>query len=65
MGNKDNYVATLIAYVQSRSDFLHLWQCRVVGRIPDLALAPSLDSEDMSLEQLRVKLLVDKFLQQR
>ena len=25
MGNKDDYVETLIAYVKSRSDFLHLW----------------------------------------
>ena len=66
MGNKDDYVETLIAYVQSRLDFLHLWQRRVVGGIPQLALVTTLDSEDdMSPEQLRVKSLVDKFLQQR
>ena len=66
MGNKDDYVQTLIAYVESRLDFLHLWQRRVVSAVPELASVTALDSEDnMSPEQLRVKSLVDKFLQQR
>ena len=66
MGKKDDNVDTLIAYVNSRLDFFNLWQHRVVGGISDLANVPTLDSEDnMSLEQLRVKLLVEKFFQQR
>ena len=66
MGNKDDYVETLIAYVQSRLDFLHLWQRRVVSAGPELPSATSLDCEDdMSPEQFRIKSLVDKFLQQR
>ena len=44
MGNKDNYVDTPIGYVKSRSDFLKLWQCRVVGGISDLAIVPAVDS---------------------
>ena len=60
MGNKDDYVDTLTANVNSRLDFFNLWQCRVVGGISDLANVPTLDSEDnMSLEQLRVKSLVE------
>ena len=66
MGNKDDYVDTLIAYVKSRSDFLKLWQRRLVGGISDLAIVPAVDSkENLSREQLRVKSLVEKFLQQR
>ena len=66
MGNKDEYVDTLIAYVQSKRDFLHLWQRRVIGGISDLSLLPDLSSDsDFSPEQLRVHSLVEKFLTQR
>ena len=52
IGNKDDYVETLIAYVNSRLDFSHLWQRRVVGGIPDLTIPSTLDcQDDMSPEQ--------------
>ena len=66
MGNKGEYVDTLIAYVQSKRDFLHLWQRRVIGGISDLSLLPDLNLDsDFSPEQLRVHSLVEKFLTQR
>ena len=66
MGNKDDYVDTLIAYVQGRRDFLNLWQRRILGGLTDLTDLPDLNSiSDLSNEQLRVKALVEKFLNQR
>ena len=66
MGNKDDYVDNLIEYVKTSLDFLNSWQRRVVGGISNLAIVPAVDSEDnLSREQLRFKLLVEKFLQQR
>lgn len=44
--NIDNCVETLIAYVNSRLDFLNLWQRRVLCRISDVAIVPIDDSED-------------------
>ena len=65
MENRDNYVDTLIAYVKSRLDFFNLWKCRVIGALPDLAITPVLNVEDdMSPGQIRVKTLVERFLQQ-
>lgn len=50
--NIDNCVKTLIAYVNSRLDFLNLWQQRVLCGISDVAIVPIDDSEDdMSPEQ--------------
>ena len=40
MGNKADYVDTLVAYVNSGLDFFNLWQHIVVGGISDLALVP-------------------------
>ena len=66
MGNEDDYVDTLIAYVQSRRDFLNLWQRRILGGLTDFAYLPDLNSiSDLSNEQLRVNALVEKFLNQR
>ena len=66
MGNRNDYVDTLIAYVNSRLDFFNLWKRRVLGTLPDLAIMPTLNSEDdMSPEQIRTKTLVQRFLQQR
>lgn len=65
MGNKDDYVDTLIAYMQSRRDFFNLWQHRILGSLSDLTFLPVLDSVAMSPEQLRINTLVEKFLSQR
>ena len=65
MGNKDDYVDTLIAYMQSRRDFFNLWQRRILGGLSDLTFLPVLDSVAMSPEQLRINTLVEKFLSQR
>ena len=66
MGNKDEYVDTLIAYVKSKRDFLHLWQHRIIDGLSDLSLLPDLNVvSDFSPEQLRVHSLVEKFLSQR
>ncbi|XP_067026465.1 ATP-dependent DNA helicase PIF1-like [Acropora muricata] len=66
MGNKDEYVDTLIANEQRKRDFLHLWQRRASGGISDLSLLPDLNLDsDFSPEQLRVHSLVEKFLAQR
>ena len=66
MGNKDEYVDTLIAYAQSKRDFLHLWQCRIIGGLSDLSLLPDLNVvSSFSPEQLRMHSLVQKFLSQR
>ena len=54
MGNKDDYVDTLIAYMQSRRDFFNLWQRRILGGLSDLTVLPVLDSVAMSPEQLRI-----------
>ena len=66
MGNRNDYVDTLIAYVNSRLDFFNLWKRRVLGTLPDLPIMPTLnDEDDMSPEQIRTKTLVQRFLQQR
>ena len=66
MGNKDDYVETLIAYAHSRQDFLNLWQRRILGGLTDLADLPDLNTiSDLSTEQIRVNTLVQKFLNQR
>ena len=66
MGNKDDYVETLIAYAHSRQDFLNLWQRRILGGLTDLADLPDLNTiSDLSTEQIRVNALVQKFLNQR
>ena len=66
MGNRNDYVDTLIAYVNSRLDFFNLWKRRVLGTLPDLAIMPTLNNEDhKSPEQIRTKTLVQRFLQQR
>ena len=65
MGNKDDYVDTLIAYMQSRRDFFNLWQRRILGGLSDLTVLPVLDSVAMSPEQSRINTLVEKFLSQR
>ena len=66
MGNKDDYVETLIAYAQSRQDFLNLWQRKILGGLTDLAGLPDLNTiSDLSTEQIRVNALMQKFLNQR
>ena len=67
MGNKDDYVETLIAYAHSKQDFLNLWQRRILGGLTDLADLPDLNTiSDLSTDQiLRVNALVQKFLNQR
>jgi len=53
-GNKAHYVETSVKYVQSRADFLHLWQRNILGNTlvpPDTS---RFDETDLTGNQLRV-----------
>lgn len=64
LGNKDEYIETVIEHVKSRTDFLHLWQRKVVGSI---GVFDKRDDQEtnLTLEQERVLCMTRSALAER
>ena len=64
-GNKAHYVDTMVAFVRSRIDLLHLWQRKVIGALQSAPIENKYDLANLNEQQKQVVSLVDNFLSQR